>query len=249
MTSTLYPQRNPAPSSTEKMSIVQTFRLAHKARGKLSAEASRQDHNLRLLVGHANLLDSLMIHLADAEAQQERWYTNTIQGYADEEDMGSLPTDYDSDSSDSDSECSDDEDEGEYEDDIPSLHPTGLHYTTSPRRPLYTISESDDEDYESYDEEDLDDFSPLERTTSHRPPSLCSDYSDEEDDDVATPPSSPQQPLEHIPVSTLTKDRAIHAVTTSSYYHDSQSRIHDDALIDDHHNYFGPATSTLISTY
>ena len=37
------------------MSITQTFYLAHKARGKLSSEASRQDHNLRLLVGKSDI--------------------------------------------------------------------------------------------------------------------------------------------------------------------------------------------------
>ena len=39
------------PNNINKMSVTQTFYLAHKARGKLSSEASRSDHNLRLLVG------------------------------------------------------------------------------------------------------------------------------------------------------------------------------------------------------
>ncbi|KAK2628527.1 hypothetical protein QTJ16_001630 [Diplocarpon rosae] len=56
------------------MSLTQTYYLAHTARGKLSSEAARADHNLRLLVGHANLLDGLMLELAAAEAEQEQWF-------------------------------------------------------------------------------------------------------------------------------------------------------------------------------
>lgn len=59
------------------MSVTQTFFLAHTARAKLSREASRGDHNLRLLVGHANMLDTLMLDLADAERQQERWFNQS----------------------------------------------------------------------------------------------------------------------------------------------------------------------------
>jgi hypothetical protein len=39
--------------------------LAARARSKLTKEASRGDHDLRVLVSHANLLDSLMDSLAD----------------------------------------------------------------------------------------------------------------------------------------------------------------------------------------
>lgn len=62
------------------MSITQTYYLAHTARKKLTREASRSDHDLRLLVGHANLLDSLMLDLADAEQEQERWFNQTVSG-------------------------------------------------------------------------------------------------------------------------------------------------------------------------
>lgn len=64
----------------KKMSITQTYYLAHTARKKLTREASRSDHDLRLLVGHANLLDSLMLDLADAEQEQERWFNQTVSG-------------------------------------------------------------------------------------------------------------------------------------------------------------------------
>src|SRR3569833_4388026 len=62
------------------MSITQTYYLAHKARGKLSSEAARPDHNLRLLVGPANLLASLMMELADAEREQESWFNQSVRG-------------------------------------------------------------------------------------------------------------------------------------------------------------------------
>lgn len=67
------------------MSITQTYYLAHKARAKLSSEASRPDHNLRLLVGHANLLDSLMLELHDAEREQESWFNQSVRSAAKEE--------------------------------------------------------------------------------------------------------------------------------------------------------------------
>ncbi|OJJ46565.1 hypothetical protein ASPZODRAFT_132633 [Penicilliopsis zonata CBS 506.65] len=65
--------------SQKKMSITQTYYLAHTARRKLTVEAGRADHDLRLLVGHANLLDSLMLELADAEHEQERWFNQTVK--------------------------------------------------------------------------------------------------------------------------------------------------------------------------
>lgn len=55
-----------APFATKKsMSVTQIYYLAHKARAKFSREAAQPDHDLRLLVGHANMLDSLMIELAE----------------------------------------------------------------------------------------------------------------------------------------------------------------------------------------
>ncbi|KFH48985.1 hypothetical protein ACRE_002310 [Hapsidospora chrysogenum ATCC 11550] len=65
------------------MSITQTYYLAHKARAKLSREAAQPDHDLRLLVGHANLLDTLMFELADAEREQERWFNQSVRATTD----------------------------------------------------------------------------------------------------------------------------------------------------------------------
>ncbi|ERS99929.1 hypothetical protein HMPREF1624_03298 [Sporothrix schenckii ATCC 58251] len=78
-TSPLAPSPFSAPQR-KTMSITQTYFLAHKARAKLSSQAARPDHNLRLLVGHANLLDTLMLELADAEREQESWFNQSVRG-------------------------------------------------------------------------------------------------------------------------------------------------------------------------
>jgi hypothetical protein len=220
------PPRRPQPPPTiqlrqnpEKMSITQTFYLAHKARAKLSSEASRQDHNLRLLVGHANLLDTLMIHLTDAERDEERWFNNMVRGNEElresrefpetieeeseeSEEYGSLAADYDTES-----DTSSESDEGEMEDvdfGYPLLaRESSFMYPSTTTRTLISVSELDG-DYEDADddteEEDEDGMYSLTRTTSRRPPSLCSDYSDEEEEE-SNPPSPPQPTIPHPPLS------------------------------------------------
>ncbi|DAA72555.1 TPA_exp: Uncharacterized protein A8136_6358 [Trichophyton benhamiae CBS 112371] len=61
------------------MSLSETYVLAHTARAKLTREAARADHHLRLLVGHANMLDNLMLDLAEAEREREAWYNQAIR--------------------------------------------------------------------------------------------------------------------------------------------------------------------------
>ncbi|KAF5097649.1 hypothetical protein D0Z00_002332 [Geotrichum galactomycetum] len=51
-----------APVAT--MSMAETYFLASKAQSKLTHEASKNNHNLRVLVSHANLLDNLMESLS-----------------------------------------------------------------------------------------------------------------------------------------------------------------------------------------
>lgn len=55
---------NTKVSNPYKMSLAETYMLASKARSKLTREASRQDHDLRILVSHANMLDNLMEELS-----------------------------------------------------------------------------------------------------------------------------------------------------------------------------------------
>ncbi|KAF5668899.1 hypothetical protein FHETE_5165 [Fusarium heterosporum] len=176
----------------KNMSITQTYYLAHKARAKLSREAAQSDHDLRLLVGHANLLDSLMLELADAEREQERWFNQSVRGattttpqserrvqWADnvvEEDEA----EYDSDSSDSDDYDSEDED---------------VEMISTPAKamsPRITHIELEDD----MEEDDLEeDYAQLElvRTPSHSssPPELV-DYDSDSSEDDSMPPSPPQ---------------------------------------------------------
>ncbi|KAI9901854.1 hypothetical protein N3K66_003671 [Trichothecium roseum] len=180
----------------KKMSITQTYYLAHKARAKLSREAAQSDHDLRLLVGHANLLDTLMIELADAEREQERWFNQSVhQSQPKQQErhvqwadtIASVPEEaYDSDSS---SESSDDE----YDDD------EDIEMTNAPvsLRPVPKASAAIDDD--DVMEDDLEeDYAQLElvRTSSHSsPPPELVDESDSSDDE-SMPPSPPE---EHLP--------------------------------------------------
>jgi len=49
---------------------MQGYYLVYRARAKLSSEVARPNHHLRLLVGHANMIDSLLVELANAEREQ-----------------------------------------------------------------------------------------------------------------------------------------------------------------------------------
>jgi hypothetical protein len=169
------------------MSLSQTYFIASSARAKLGKEACRPDHNLRLLVGHANLLDALMLELRDAEREQEAWFNHSVKK-AEEQPQhirwaDTIVEDEDDDDS-SDSDSDSEFDEAEFE------MATPLRRIRSP--PVIITSEEiedDDDDEDMY--EDLED-SPelaLTRTESH-PPELIHD-SDSEDD---SPPASPPQP-------------------------------------------------------
>lgn len=182
----------------KNMSITQTYYLAHKARAKLSREAAQPDHDLRLLVGHANLLDTLMLELADAEREQERWFNQTIRTpttkkanhiqWADRIEESSEEEEFDDESSDSDSDASDDD---------------------------YPMIEGKDEEGEEIMEDDLEeDYAQLElvRTPSHSnsPPELI-DHDSDSSEDESMPPSPPSQQL----VFTNDKDATVVKSTPS----------------------------------
>lgn len=175
----------------KNMSITQTYYLAHKARAKLSREAAQPDHDLRLLVGHANLLDSLMLELADAEREQERWFNQSVRGASNTQDRRvqwadqTIEEEYESDSSDS----------SDYDSDEEDIEMSNTA-TAIPTKPVtVTISQVDD-----MEEDDLEeDYAQLElvRTPSHSnsPPDLVEhDFSDSSDDE-SMPPSPPQPVL------------------------------------------------------
>ncbi|KAL1835517.1 hypothetical protein VTJ49DRAFT_6543 [Mycothermus thermophilus] len=181
----------PTPVYTKKMSIAQTYFLAHRARAKLSYEAAKSDHNLRLLVGHANLLDSLMLELADAEREQESWFNQSVRGasshnapeerhvqWADtiaeepEHDWHAEDAESDSDS-DADSDFDDEEDQDIEMADAVTFQRIHSHaatlYQTFSSKPQQQ-QQQEDYDMDEYDEEeDEEDFGrlALQRTPSH----------------------------------------------------------------------------------
>lgn len=213
------------------MSITQTYYLAHTARGKLSSEAAKSDHNLRLLVGHANLLDSLMLELAEAEQEQETWFNASVKEaspkhiqWADsiieepEEDWQA--EDADSDSSDDESDF----DEDEVEMHIPLSRTMSRHQHA-------------EDDYEDDQEEDYESLS-LVRTPSRTPspPELSHDSEDDSsEDDESMPPSPPADTLPTF------SEKEREAIVTTSFYSNSQSK--DEALFSDFYNPHQPTIS------
>lgn len=228
------------------MAYTHTFQLAQRARGKLQREASQHDHNLRLLVGHANLLDSLMVSLAEAEREQEQWFNEVVRGSiaaedeeeADEEEQsgdwleqsheghGWLAADYYSDSEsdeDSDSEADSDEEMEEVEYSMPRLTRKPSHRSI-PSHFHTTIGVSEVDDYDE-DFENEDTMYSLTRTSSHgSPPQLVADLTDDEDEECA-PPSPPQLSLPFTPVKG--KER----ITTTSLFDDAAHLSHHEAFL------------------
>lgn len=222
------------------MSLTQTYFLAHKARGKLSNEAGRPDHNLRLLVGHANLLDSLMLDLADAEREQESWFNHSVRGaspkseerhvqWADTvidepaEDWRVEDADSDSDSSDSDSDFDDDED-------IEMADTVALR--RMPAKAVIptlfnTDSQYDDMEEDDDEEEDYAQLS-LARTHSHSasPPEL--DHDSDSSEDESMPPSPPTADL-----PAFTEKERKSTVTPATYYDSRQEQEDKDAFYDE----------------
>lgn len=233
---------SPTVSSAFKrktMSISQTYFLAHKARGKLSAEAARPAHNLRVLVGHANLLDALMLELADAEREQESWFNQSVRGasashrsqhssqdprhikWADavvedpEEDW--QVEDADSDSSDSDSDR-EDADVEMADGDVPLRRIPAHKEVPSLQRQssMYDHVEADDD-------EDLADLT-LTRSPSHSsPPEL--DHDSDSSEDEAMPPSPPTTML-----PTFSEEQKQSIATTAFY---NSKEVNKDAFYDD----------------
>lgn len=183
------------------MSLSQTYRVAHTARGKLSSEASRGDHDLRLLVGHANLLDSLMVELQDAERDQERWFNSTVAANKASDAqprkvqwVDQVVRDVEEDDEEDSDSDSEDGDDTIYSQQVPPMSP--LRRIRSP--PVSPVEEDDEDDYEEDDDADNEELS-LVRTQSRyeeaddlpqSPPELVHD-GEESDDDM---PSSPPQP-------------------------------------------------------
>lgn len=197
---------NPAPpQKKQKMSVTQTYYLAHTARGKLSRQASRADHDLRLLVGHANLLDNLMIELQDAERQQEAWFNQSVTKASREEtkriqwadtiveDPEDDCEDDDAASDTSDSSDSSDSDSGDLEDIIKAAElSTALRRAASQPSHVTISSIEVEEDEEIYDDEFDEDLALTRVSSRSNPPELTQDSDDSSDDE--SPPASPPAP-------------------------------------------------------
>ena len=190
------------------MSITQTYFLAHSARGKLSKEASRSDHDLRLLVGHANLLDSLMIDLASAEQEQERWFNNSVSSAKESEKettshqwAETIIEEPEADWEVEDAESTDDESqyEEEEEEDVKMTSST-----------VITTTELE-EDVEEDEEAEYGELALTRTPSRHTPPELSAD-SDSDSEDEHMPPSPPQPTFD----SFTEKQRQ--AIATTSFY-------------------------------
>lgn len=211
-----------ASQKKKTMSITQTYYLAHQARAKLSHEAARADHDLRLLVGHANLLDSLMLELADAEREQESWFNQSVRKSQQEEEQKQQQAktselkkerhiqwadtivedpeeeedDWHVDDLDTDSESEVDSDEDE-EDDTEMVDSAPLRRVPSATPTKYTALLSVEEDDDDMEEDDLEeDYAQLElvRTHSRSSGSPPELAHDSEDSDESEDDSMPPSP-------------------------------------------------------
>jgi hypothetical protein len=216
------------------MSLTQTYYIAASARSKLGKEAQRADHDLRFLVGHANLLDSLMVELQEAERQQEQWFNQTMAKASKAEEPRHVQW--------ADSIAEEEEEDDDSESDSESENEDDFDMIPLPRRlaqSLVQIStvevEEDDDEDDFYD--DMEDDSDLALTRvpsqSQSPPELV--YEEESDDD--TPPASPPQ-------STLNFSDKEAMLTTTFFDAKSQSQY-----MGDDHPLFMDTTASLISSY
>jgi hypothetical protein len=221
------------PQKKQKMSLTQTYYIAASARSKLGKEACRADHDLRLLVGHANLLDSLMVELADAEKKQEEWFNSTVRQASKSQEsrhiqwVDSIEEEPEEDDSDSDSESDFYDEDG----DLDMVAAAPRRIVSSPVQ-ITTTEVDEDEDEEDFYEDVEDDADlALTRVSSQSPPELV--Y--EEDSEDESPPTSPPQPTMEFSEK--------EALLTSSFYAKQPSSYLEG-------DYFIPeSTAPLISSY
>ncbi|CAK3920545.1 Hypothetical predicted protein [Lecanosticta acicola] len=218
-------QTSPAlrPAKKQKMSLTQTYYVASTARSKLGREAQRADHNLRLLVGHANLLDTLMVELADAEREQEAWFNQSVKKASKPEEprhiqwIDTIAEEEESDDSDMESDDGSDiydEDEDEDMFNIP------LRNIRLP--PIEISSQELDADMDADDEDD-DEHSLTRVVSHHSPPELTLDSdSDSEDESM---PSSPDQPTFEL----SEKDRQ--SIATTGFYDIKSTQGMEDYIL------------------
>lgn len=207
------------------MSLTQTYYVASTARSKLGREASRADHNLRRLVGHANLLDTLMVELADAERAQEAWFNQSVQKASKPEQPRHVQWIYtvreeeqfddesDDDESDNGSDFDDDDD-------------VDVDMFTMPVRKLISapvqissMEVDEDEDDDEFDAEHI-----LTRVASYPPPPDLTHEADSDSEDESMP-SSPKQSIFEL------SDKQRQAISTSTFYDSKPQPDLDDYLV------------------
>lgn len=202
------------PKKKQRMSLTNTYMVASTARSKLGREAGRSDHNLRLLVGHANLLDSLMLELQEAEREQEAWFNQAVRKASKPEEPRRVQwmdqiNEFEED------ESSDDEDEGSEFDEEEELfdldRPIRIQ---SPAIEITSAELMDDELDAEYDEDYEDNELSLQRSPSkYSPPELSPcDESDSDDSDSEDECPSP----EDLPLQLSEKQRQ--AIATTAFY-------------------------------
>lgn len=133
------------------------YYLATRARAKLTREACRQDHDLRVLVSHANLLDSLMetLNTPNAGVTTTVRETAAVVDDSDDEDVYYHDDDEEDHDEDDDDPFSDDAADSEDEEETPAP-PIYLTLNNKSCRELPTMDEEDAEHTgmaEYYDDE------------------------------------------------------------------------------------------------
>lgn len=220
------------PQKKQKMSLTQTYYIAASARSKLGKEACRADHDLRLLVGHANLLDSLMIELQDAERQQEAWFNQTMAKASKPEEPRHIQW---ADSIAEEDDESDSDSESEFDDDFDMI-PMPRRIAQAPIQiSTIEIDEDEDEEEEYYDDMEDDADLTLTRVPSQiqSPPELV--YEEDSEDD--SPPASP-------PTASLEFSEKEALLTTTFYAGKTQSKY-----LEDDQPLFMDTNAPLITSY
>lgn len=156
------------------MSLAETYFLATRARSKLAKAASKHDHDLRVLVAHANLLDSVM----DTLAEKRRLEKSLLKEAATKEEAVELAVTFEEDDddeeyfSDSDSDSDDEEEEEEEFDDSRYKNITHIPFGSNKRdfRTLPTVDD-DVEDmpslsFSSDEEEEDEELVVIDETTT-----------------------------------------------------------------------------------
>lgn len=214
------------PAKKQKMSLTQTYYVASTARTKLGREAQRADHNLRLLVGHANLLDTLMVELQDAEREQESWFNDSVKKASKPEEPRHVQwIDTIAEEEDEDSDMESDDGSDIYDEDAEMFN-IPLRKIKSPPVEISSqeIDEEEDQDAD-YDEEFEEDELALTRVASqHSPPELTLDDSDSESEDESMP-SSPDSPMFEL------SEKEREAIATTTFYDRKSEQRLDDYLM------------------